>query len=556
MPLPQDGIAWPPAALSPAFERYNEHDAWYANDTGRLQTIYQSQTTTPTHAHGGTPHRGGIYGAVATGFSRMFWGKPVQSEGARTVLHVPMASDVASMASDMLWAEPPTFTAAVEGSGKRRPVGDATQARLDLIMNSPDAHMMFNEAGELCSALGGTFYAVEWNEAAIEHTTIRSYDADTAVPEWSGGRLVAVTFWSQYWNEQGELFRHLERHEVGAVLHGLYKGEDGELGERVPIASLEQMSWLLEPSRGKIITPDLVVLQTGIKRLTVDYQPNVRKNRDFRKAGSGLAMLGRSDYAGIEPELNSLDEAWSSWMRDLKVARARLFVDESMLRNKGYGQGASFDEEQEVYTVLRSLAAQDGKTIEAQQFDIRVEAHERTTAALVRVILRNAGLGSRDYEEQTGQVTATGELRRDKREETTRDKKKRYASAATTYIASVAMELDAILFPGKGGAAGLQIAAEFPSESQVDDEKEARVIGLLHAAQAISLKTKVTRANPDWEEDRIKAEVDAIIAEQGRVMDPGRFPDDDPDPDDEDAMADAAAERAEKERERAEEKAA
>lgn len=551
MPLPLDGTPWPPVELSPAFARYDEYDAWLTGDINRLQEIYSQQTAAPTHTHDGAPHRGGAYGVIASGFSRLFWGKRVQSEASRTVLHVPMAADVATMSSDMLWAEPPTFTAAIDDDkGKRSPAEDQTQSRLDVIMNSSDAHEMLNESGELTSALGGTFLACEWNIAAREHVYVRAYDADTAVPEFSAGRLTAVTFWTSHWDADGQLYRHLERHEVGAVIHALYKGEEGEIGERVPLDTLDATKWLLEPANGKIVAPAEVILQTGIRRLTVTYQPNVRKNREWRKAGGSLAMLGRSDFAGIEPELNALDEAWSSWMRDLKVARARLFVDETALKNRGRGQGAYFEEEQEVYTTLRSLAANDTKQIEAQQFEIRVDEHERTTAALVRVILRNAGLGSRDYEEQAGQVTATGELRRDKREETTRDKKKRYAAAATSYIASVALELDGILFPGKGGRPGIEVAAEFPSESQVDDEKEARVIGLLNAAGAISLETKVRRANPEWDDGRIGEEVSALLKERA-LRDPARFT---ADPDEDDELE--ADDRKRIEEERAEREAA
>lgn len=41
--------------------------------------------------------------------------------------------------------------------------------------------------------------------------------------------------------------------------------------------------------------------------------------------------MGRSDYKGVEPMLNAFDETWSSWMRDLKVGRARIFVPEAMI---------------------------------------------------------------------------------------------------------------------------------------------------------------------------------------------------------------------------------
>lgn len=364
--------------------------------------------------------------------------------------------------------------------------------------------------------------AAEWNPDIADHVYVTAHDADTAVPEWAGRRLRAVTFWSTY--EHGDdVYRHLERHERGAIIHALYESHGDEFGDRVPFDALDETRWLAALSSEA--SPLEVVLPTGIRRLTVTYQPNVRPSREMRRACGGLSMFGRSDYLGVEAELNALDETWSSWMRDLKVARSRVFVDESMLRSRGFGQGASWDEEQEVYTVLRSIAAQDNKQIEAQQFNIRVEEHERTALGLTRAILRNAGLGSRDYDDNvSGQITATGENRLDKREETSRDKRIRYAAAATTEIASIALELDRLLFPGKGGREGIQVNAEFPATQQSDPEKDARVISLLEAAKAISLDTKVRRANPDWDEPRLQEEVARIRQEQGvRAPDPATF---------------------------------
>lgn len=515
MPLPAEGTLWPPESLAPAFVKFNEHDAWYTGDVPRLMTFYQNETIIgATRTRAGEAYSGGIISIASKGLSRLFWGKRLDPRTTRTALHVPLAADVSTMVSDSLWAEPPEFTAQIlDVTGDRVAAPDVTQTRLDLICNAPDPQMMFNEAGELVSALGGTYYAVEWNTANADNVYIVAHDADTCVPVWSAGHLQSATFWTSYLHDD-ELYRHLEVHEVGSITHGLFRGGAGELGVQVPLNTIEETTWLITPGQGKIIDGMQVVLQTGIKRLTVAFQPNVRKNRDFRKMGGGLAMLGRSDYAGVEPELNALDETWSSLMRDLKVARSRVYVDESLLKTRGPGHGATWDEEQEVYTTLRSLAAPDGATITAQQFDIRVAEHTQTALELTKIILRNAGLGSRDYEEQTSeQLTATGELLANKREETSRDKRIRYATAATTYIASVALELDGILFPGMGGKADILVSAEFPETQQQDPLKEAQIIHLLAAAGAIATDTKVRRANPDWTEPQIEEEVAKIKAE-------------------------------------------
>lgn len=524
MPLPDAGSVWPPKHLAPAFLRMGEHDAWYLGDIGRLQDIYSTDRALPTHVRNGAAYTGGVVGTVGRGLSRMWWGRRSVSDASpRTAVHFPLAADVATMVSDSLWAEPAVFTAGTVGaSGQRATASELTQSRLDLIMNSPDARMMFNEAGEPCSALGGTYYTADWNPDIADHVYVTAHDADSAVPEWAGRRLRAVTFWSTYAHGD-QVYRHLERHEQGVILHGLYEGVEDELGDRVPFDVIDETQWLAALSSDA--SPLEVALPTGLRRLTVAYQPNVRPSREMRRAQGGLSMFGRSDFQGSESQLNQLDEVWSSWMRDLKVARSRVFVDESMLKSRGFGQGASWDEEQEVYTVLRSMAAQDNKQIEAHQFEIRVAEHERTALAITRAILRNAGLGSRDYDDNvSGQITATGENRLEKREETSRDKRIRYASAATTEIASVALELDRLLFPGKGGAEGIQVGAEFPATQQSDPEKDARVISLLEAAKAISLDTKVRRANPDWDEPRIAEELTKLRAEQGTpAPDPDHF---------------------------------
>lgn len=524
MPLPEAGSAWPPKQIAPAFHRMNEHDAWYVGDIGRLQDIYSTDRVEATHSRNGVAYSGGLVGTFGRGLSRMWWGRrSISDSSPRTAVHFPLAADVATMVSDSLWAEPAVYTAGVVGAGgKRSAAPELTQSRLDLIMNSPDARMMLSEAGEPCSALGGTFYTADWNPDIADHVYVTAHDADSAVPEWAGRRLRAVTFWSTYVHGD-QVYRHLERHERGVILHGLYEGLDEELGDRVPFDVIEETRWLAGLSSAA--APLDVVLPTGIRRLTVAYQPNVRPSRELRRAQGGLSMFGRSDYQGVESQLNQLDETWSSWMRDLKVARSRVFVDESMLKSRGFGQGASWDEEQEVYTILKSMAAQDNKQIEAHQFDIRVAEHERTALGLTRAILRNAGLGSRDYDDNvSGQITATGENRLEKREETSRDKRIRYAAATTTDIASVALELDRLIFPGKGGGADIQVNAEFPSTQQSDPEKDARVISLLDAAKAISLDTKVRRANPDWDEPRIAEEVARLRAEQGApAPDPAHF---------------------------------
>jgi hypothetical protein len=522
------GTVWPPKPFQPYFHQMVEDDAWWTGDMDTVYAIANNQGgEQATHQRNGVPYAGGVMGFVNRRMSS-FWGRPINPNQRRTKLHIPLAADLASLSSDMLWAEPPLFTVSdVDG----KPSSGA-QDRVDLMLNSPDAHMMLNEAGEVCSALGGTYYVATWDkESGIENVCIRTHDADSGVPEFRNGRLSAVNFWTHFSDpeDDGRIFRHFERHESGAIIHALFVGEPGNVGYEVSLASLPETEWLTTLPAGTYLEDGFeITIPTGITRLTVAYQPNVKKNRNFRKMGE-LSYLGRSDYAGLHQDLDALDMVWSSWMLDIKAARSRIFIADAMLQNAGPGRGAYWDEEQEVFSALNTLPTQDGKNIEVNQFAIRWQEHQQTAFNLVKTILRSAGWSLSSYDEygNTGSgTTATEIIDRTNRTETTRDKKKRYAAAATSYIGSVALELDAIVFPGMGGAPGLTVDVDFPVISQEDPLKNAQTIGLLSAAGAISIETMVARANAasGWSDTEMDDEVKLIKAEKGApAPDPATF---------------------------------
>lgn len=508
MPLPETNIVFPPKALIPGYQAMREHAAWWAGDVDELRAIYGGMGDA-THVHQGRPMRGGVAGF----FSRVWWGRRLASGEERTALHIPVAANLATLSSDLLNAEPAVFGVAGDRDKATR---DATEERLDLMWNSPRAHVTQNETGELTAALGGTYWVADWNtNGPLDYVFARSVDADAAVPTFRGGDLVEVTFWTRI-DDGRKVYRHLEHHEPGAIIHALYLSDDPtRIGYRVPLESRPETAHLASVP-GAVHLPDMTVIPTYIDRLTAVYEPNIRRSRKLRKAGP-LADWGRSDFEGNEGMLNSFDETWSSWMRDLKVGRARLLVPEAYLETKGPGSGASFDAEREVYAALNMLPNKDGKTIEAHQFEIRVEQHERTAFNLKKEILQATGYSLSSYGEHVeGEaITATEVTDRKSSTERTRDKKIRYATEARTKIASVQLELDGLIFRGRGGRPGVEVVAEFPAESQIDPEKEMRMIALLDAASAITTETKVRRANPEWDDERVGREVRGIQRERG-----------------------------------------
>lgn len=507
MPLPAPGAEFPPKQYRAAFAELAEYGAWYSGDVGAIRSTSGSDSA--SHFHDGIPHQGGIAGA----FARLFWGRPLAHGEERTVLHVPIAANLATLSSDLLNSEPPLFTVAGD---QDKATKDPTEDRLDLIWNSADGREAQQEAGELAAALGGTYWVADWDlNGPREYVFPRAVDADSAIPTFRGGQLTEVLFWTRY--DQGKkCYRHFELHEVGAIRHALYESEDSNVvGNVVSLETLEATAPLTRLA-GTIENGLEVIIPTYIDRLTAVYEPNIRKPRKQRRGPT--AQWGRSDFEGVIPLFHAFDETWSSWMLDLKNGRSRLFMPTHYLESMGRGRGAVADPYREVYATIDALStSSDSSSITAQQFAIRVDEHERTAFSIKKEILQASGYSLSSYGEHSAGQTMTATEVNDSRSDTerTRGKKISYATRARAAIASVNLELDGLVFRGKGGRPGVEIAVEWPDTSQVDVEKEVRIISLLDAASAISMETKVRRANPDWNDIQIGEEVARVQLERG-----------------------------------------
>jgi hypothetical protein len=539
-----DDTLWPPAPFDIAMARFAEHDAWYKGDTATLQSIYSGGSPTATHVRSGVSYKGGVVGAL----SKMFWGQPIVEDEKRMKMHIPVPSDLATLSADLLFAEAPKvrFVKPVDNkvdttdpAAPKVKWVHAGQERLDTIMGSDQAHAELLKSGEYSAALGGSYLAVVWDAAVKDHVWFRAYAADCAIPEFRYGSMVACTLWTEYRDADGrDVFRLLERHSKGTISYTLHKGTDRDLGPTVSLFDrAETMHYEALRTQAELetyaIDPELrsntVTVATGVDKLAVVYYPNMLPQRDWRKLGD-LANLGRSDFAGIEDLFDKIDQVWSSLMRDVENGAGRITVPDSFLEQGERGEGAKFDPQRQVYAGLNMLG-KSGDTlsgsIEVSQFEIRVDEHLTALEALTRAIASTSGyspahLGLKDG---GGMRTAT-EIAADLSDsERTRDKKAMYVKPALAELAQVALAIDGVVFPGKGGKFYEELPdIEFAPVSQIDVEKNARSIQMLDMARAAATKTRVRMAHPDWEDDQVDEEVKDILREQGTpAPDPATF---------------------------------
>ena len=465
----EDGIQFP---INGEIQRdYELHSAWYSGEEEDLERVY-------------------------AGKPNSFWGK-IKDEGMPK-LHVPTASDLSQTSADLLFSNPPTFTVDDE----------KTQERLDQIVEDSGIINKLLEAGESASALGGVFLKPVWDAELADYPIMTIAQADIALPHFTLGilraldliRLVAVVDS----NGEKEYWRHIERHEPGLILNGLYKGTKDKLGKRISLDA----------------HPDTADLQdeidTGYPGLMVEYVPNVRPNRKFR--GS---MLGQSDYAGVESLMDALDETYTSWIRDVRLARARMMVPESFLEYEK-GENPIFDNERALYVMMTMdplTSTGTSSPITATQFSIRTDEHRQTALELLDRIITHAG-----YSPQTFGLKIEGRAEsgtalsvRERKSFSTRDKKWRYWKGPLERILERMLFIDYIHL-GNREIKVVRPTAELNKNGDQDFMSMANSIQMLHGAQAISIDTKVRMLHPDWDEETILAEIEAIKQENGLSM--------------------------------------
>lgn len=508
MALPANGTAWPPPNAAHIHAAYAAWSAWYANDTELLRAAY---TTNNMQQQGTATHRRGFINR----FADWFW-TPKNSDGEAGALklHVPVGSDLCQVSADLLYSEPPTFTVE-DHRGKNA----AVQERLDLITGAGFDQTLI-AAGEVSAALGGVYLRATWDDSLYDHVFLTKVDADGAVPVFRYGRLVAVTFWRVVGLDGNQFIRHLEHHSldafgVGVIEHGLFSGSATDLGVRVPLAEADATSALLVDEQSQISTQS--------PGLAVEYLPNIGPNRRWRNDPNG-ASLGRSDLDGIEPLMDALDRVYSSLMRDIELGKARLIVPQSMLTDMGPGKGASFDNDRALFQGINATpgSAADAKlAIEQVQFNIRVQDHLDTAAALFAQIVRTAGYSSQTFGEKddaVGDRTATEVMAKERRSYMTRDRKIRAASPGLERILFKALATDAALFGT--GLTPAPVAVEFADAVQDTLQALATTVNLLKQAESASVETRVKIMHPDWDPDAVAAEVKLIQAESSVFPDP------------------------------------
>ena len=410
-------------------------------------------------------------------------GEPIT---AKQSIRVPMVADLASASADLLFGEP----AEVLAEDK------TTTERLTTLFSTLEATLL--EAAEYAAALSGVWLRVAWDKDVSDQPMVQAISPAQVEATWRWGHVVEATLYHEVEGKEAPRTRwvHAEHHKPGSITHSLHSAPEGAtvLGPRFPLSHSPTTADILPSTE----------LPDGVMALI--YLKNMGPSR--------YGEWGRADTEGLGGLLDSLDTAWTSWVRDVRLGKARMVMPNYMLRRSGRGQGATFDEDQEIYAGFEGDPRNWPKP-ELIQPDIRTKAHADTVTALLERIITSAGFSPESFGfRQSGVAETASALRiREHRTMRTRARKQRYCRDAIVALAQAMLAVDRQEFGGKGKVDS-PMRVEFGDTAAAGPLELAQTAQMMDAARAASTEQRVRTVHPKWEDAEVTAEVALIRTEE------------------------------------------
>ena len=431
-----------------------------------------------------------------TGERDSFWRRPGKAK-----LHVPVAADIASTSAQLLFGEEPRYQISCGADPGR--AGEKTR-RLNEIARRNSLSARLTEAAESAAALGEVFLKVSWSEAC-DCPIIGVRQADASLAEYGAHDLTGIHFFQTVGqgDRKGTVLRVWEAYEPGRVRMALFSGTEAELGTREGDSALEALGFQAE-----CVPP--------VEDMLAVHIPNLRPNRLLR-----TSSMGRSDLEGLRGLMDALDEAYTSWMRDIRLGKSRLIVPAEYLRRRPedlFREGQytfEFDEDVETLVALDIDTSRTGAGIVPSQFAIRTREHMETCGHLLRAILTLAG-----YSPQTFGLDIAGSAEsgtalhlRERRSHETRGKKATYWKGPLESLLSAVIRLDGEMYSRLFDSDDA-VSVTFPTPSASDLSGTASAVSLLRGCGLLSVREGVGMVHPDWVPALVDEEVGRLEGEK------------------------------------------
>jgi A118 family predicted phage portal protein len=479
----------PPAGWSYWWAKYHEWAAWYSGDPEQLLDFYTKMATGNDTAQ------------------ERFWARQERND-RKGIVHMPIAGDIATTGADLLFSEP-----------ARLKYDEATRSgeRIKEFIKKNMLNSKLLEAAELGGALSGCILKLDV-ESELEGIPLLNIITPTQfIPTFWRGRLWEILFFRTVRQEHEgtnyRLFENRKREGKSLIIeYQLRKGTDSKVGEEIELNSIDETKDLnLEP-----------VIYRNVEGLGCIYVPNKLPN----KLAPG-SYLGINDYSQCITMMDSLDFTWTSWMRDIELGMAQIFVDEELMQkevtdvNGNTDFFSKFSKFTKAFTKInltqwRMSGESGAKPIDSVQFAIRTDDHMKTCTELLLEIVNMAGYSPQTFGlgEFGNAQSGTALKIREHKSQKTRNKKAEYWKPAIMELLKQMQNIDK--------ASGLstnyeteEATVELEDGILNDINETSETIRNLSQARAISIYMKVKLLHPDWDDEKIKEETDRINEDEG-----------------------------------------
>ena len=433
-----------------------------------------------------------------TAMTGTFW-----KRGGKVKLHVPVAADVASTSGNLLFGEEPRYTIFDKSLGDTE---EGSQQRLDEIISGNSVNRKLHEAAESAAAAGDVYLKCRYDRENADMPIIDVVRGQDALPEYRLGKLRCIHFFSilKVDRKAGKIWRVYELYEEGKISTAVFYGDDSTLGTE-QTGALDALGFDAET-----VTPVDMLLAAHI----VNMKPSRTWATDDK---------GRSDFEGMRDLIDSLDEIYTSWLRDIRLAKSRLIVPAEFLRRKPadmFQEGSytyEFDEDVETLVALDIGGEGAEMKITPSQFSIRAQEHAQTYEATLRAIISMAGYSPQTFGLDIEGNAQSGTARRimEKKSLATNAKKQSYWKAPLETFMTAVLHLDKALYGNAQLHDDDSVRVELHDPIVTDPSDVAQAVSLLHNAQAASTETLIKMLHPDWTQAKVDEEKDAVFSEYG-----------------------------------------
>lgn len=400
----------------------------------------------------------------------------------------PLPRIISRSSANLLFGEPPSFTAAHEGD----------QENLDRIAgpDGNDLRAELHRAAVLASSEGEVWGRIVVQPELLDVPIIEFVSRGRVIPHFAGRFLRGATFVTTWKTTAVERYRMLETYEAGAVTTRLYRGTTTVLGSELGLDRFPE-------TQGR-----QPIVYTGVEEPLVAFIPN---------SVDGDPSRGYSDYRGLVDRFLALNESVTIGQANQRLAgQKRAVINGRLLDRDG-----NFDAGRDVVR-MDPLDSGDGAAAVMQPIDWQA-GHAETIAwvdHLMDTTLSFAGISPVSLGRTVEGATVSGTALKLRMNHSLMEAagKGHYFDRGAARLLRQATIIDGRSITEGGFGRSYTSRDEAPTVTRGDglprdDMEAAQQLALIVGTESMSLEERVAFLRPDWTEQQRTDEVDRLRSE-------------------------------------------